>query len=260
MQCYLLGRLAVVFYGTALPLGNPRHQKVLARLALDANRSVPVSTIAAAVWDDPPASAHRIVRNAVSDLRIGWARAGVVEPDRIIVTERSGYALRIEPAALDTARFLELTHQAEAAAARRDGTGACHLLRRALSLWQGPLLGGMPGRVFTAAATRWDEERLAAWQRCTTLELSLGRHHAVVGELTELAAEHPYREEIVGHLMIALHRCGRAAEAMAKYHQLRERLAIDLGIDPDPRLQLLHTAILCRDSGAESTLQLGFDR
>jgi DNA-binding SARP family transcriptional activator len=91
---------------------------------------------------------------------------------------------------------------------------------------------------------------LSATEQCIDLELKLGRHHDRVGELTELVARNPLRERLVGQLMLALHRCGRQAEALDAYRRLRTRLATELGIDPGRDLQELHGTILRNEAGA----------
>ncbi|MGD0698409.1 MAG: BTAD domain-containing putative transcriptional regulator [Trebonia sp.] len=71
-------------------------------------------------------------------------------------------------------------------------------------------------------------------------DLHHGRHEQLVPQLQELTACHPVREQFHGQLMLALHRCGRQAEALAVHwaHQHCDRfpdgqLYVNLrGFDP----------------------------
>ena len=56
----------------------------------------------------------------------------------------------------------------------------------------------------------------------------------LVGELKALVAEHPLRERLRGHLMTALYRSGRQAEALNAYQDARRVLVDELGIEPEP--------------------------
>jgi Bacterial transcriptional activator domain len=67
------------------------------------------------------------------------------------------------------------------------------------------------------------------------------------GELAQLVGEHPLRERLSGQLMVALYRCGRHAEALRAYADLRETLVEQLGIDPSPAVGRLQAAILRQD-------------
>jgi hypothetical protein len=60
-----------------------------------------------------------------------------------------------------------------------------------------------------------------------------------VGELRRLVEESPYRERLVGQLMIALYRSGRHAEALEAYERTRRALDDDLGLQPSDELQRL---------------------
>jgi DNA-binding SARP family transcriptional activator len=64
-------------------------------------------------------------------------------------------------------------------------------------------------------------------------------------------AAYPFREQFRSLQMVALYRCGRQAEALAGFHQLRVRLASELGVDPSPQLGLLYQAIVRADSGLD---------
>ena len=75
----------------------------------------------------------------------------------------------------------------------------------------------------------------------------LGRHAELVGELEELVSQHPFREGLRAHLILALYRAGRQSEALAAYQATRKLLLDELGIDPKPELQELERAILVQD-------------
>ncbi|MEV4229224.1 BTAD domain-containing putative transcriptional regulator [Streptomyces bobili] len=66
----------------------------------------------------------------------------------------------------------------------------------------------------------------------------------LVPELAALAAEHPLREAYHRQLMLALHRSGRRAEALAVHRDLRTRLVEELGVEPGPAVRDAHLEIL----------------
>jgi tetratricopeptide (TPR) repeat protein len=62
--------------------------------------------------------------------------------------------------------------------------------------------------------------------------------------LAALVAEHPLREAYHRQLMLALHRTGRQAEALAVHRDLRNRLIEELGIEPGPAVGEAHVQVL----------------
>jgi hypothetical protein len=70
----------------------------------------------------------------------------------------------------------------------------------------GPLQVLVEGRA-VRLALRLNEERLTVAEECVALELELGRHRELTGELAALVRAHPLRERLVGQLMTALYRC-----------------------------------------------------
>ena len=60
-------------------------------------------------------------------------------------------------------------------------------------------------------------------------------------------AEHPFRERLWRHLMLALYRAGRQADALVAYHRARAALDEQLGIEPGEELRALEAAILRQD-------------
>ena len=118
-------------------------------------------------------------------------------------------------------------------------------MRDALSLWRGPALADFGYESFAQTAiARLEEIRLAAVELRIDADLALGRHDDLVGELEALVAEQPLRERLRGHLMTALYRSGRQAEALDAYKDARRALVDELGIEPSTALQELEQAIL----------------
>jgi DNA-binding SARP family transcriptional activator/tetratricopeptide (TPR) repeat protein len=244
----LLGTLDVFDdAGAPVRLTGLRQRKLLALLLLNAERAVSLDALVEAVWDDdPPATAKRQVQNSISALRRLLTGCCSDRPGGppVIVAEGNAYRLRLAGAELDARIFSDQVAAAqELASAGRIGEAAANL-RAATKLWRGPPLAGMTGRVLEAAAARLDEQRHSATEETVELELRLGRHGELVGELTELVAVYPLRERLVGQLMRALDRSGRRADALEVYRRFRLLLADELGLDPGVPLQELHTAIL----------------
>src|SRR4029450_7377028 len=74
-----------------------------------------------------------------------------------------------------------------------------------------------------------------------------GRETAPAGQPEPLVPPEPFPEPLWGQLMLALYRAGRQAEALDAYRRARTVLEEELGIEPGPDLQALHTAILRQD-------------
>ena len=120
-------------------------------------------------------------------------------------------------------------------------------LRAALRLWRGPALAGVPSRIVQAATVRLEEARLCALEEQVRLDLVLGRHQEVIGEIVALAAAEPFREKVQAYLMLALSRSGRRAEALEVYRRTRTAFIEELGIEPSQDLQHVHSDILTHD-------------
>jgi DNA-binding SARP family transcriptional activator len=253
----LLGPLEVLLHGKLIDIGAARQQIVLAMLLLGANRTVSVSRLIEALWDDdPPSTAKGQVQICVSALRRQLTVAGGCPA---IVTRPAGYLISAPDDALDVRRFEALAANGAAAAAEHRPEEAVQLLRAGLSLWRGLAATGVDSRVVQVSATRLNESRVAAMENCLELELQLGRHHDVIGELRELVAEYPLRERLHGHLMLALYRSGRQAEALESFRLARVVLMEELGLDPSEQLRSLEQAILVNDRslGLPETIRAG---
>ena len=121
-------------------------------------------------------------------------------------------------------------------------------LEQALSLWRGRPLDDLAYERFAQGEiARLEQLRLAALEELIEAKLALGRHAELVAQLETLVAEHPYRERLRGHLMLALYRCERQADALQAYQDARRTLVEELGIEPGERVRELERAILAQD-------------
>ena len=244
MEIRLLGPLELVAPDGSMELGSSRSRAVLAALALQANRVTTVDQLVDAVWDSaPPATARAQIRICISDLRRAFRDARIAAA---IETRPSGYLLEIGPSELDTTEFDRLVAVARDQAASADCVRAVATLRTAEELWRGPALSGVSGPTVQAAAARLNDARLVATEERIRLELELGRHQSVIGELRALVEREPLRESLHRMLMLALYRAGRQAEALEVYQRTRSLLVEELGVEPGPELRDLHAAVLDR--------------
>jgi DNA-binding SARP family transcriptional activator len=246
----VLGPLEVLRSGDAVPLGGPRQRAVLALLLLQANQVVSLDRLVEDVWEGhAPAASIATLQTYVSHLRRalepGQPRGDARE---VLATRDHGYVLRVNREQLDAAVFQdELTSGIAALEAGRHAEAA-RRLGQALDLWRGPVLADLSDYAFIRLeAARLEELRLAALDARINADLTLGRHHMLTAELDRLVREHPLRETLHVQRMLALYRCGRQADALAAYQQVRGLLADELGIDPGEPLRRLHQGVLAQD-------------
>ncbi|MFC1412140.1 BTAD domain-containing putative transcriptional regulator [Streptacidiphilus sp. N1-12] len=259
LEFQLLGAVRARLDGMPLELGSPQQLAVLARLLLAAGRAVPVQDLVGGIWGETsPPRAVGTVRTYVSRLR------GLLDParakrgrDTVLLSVGDGYALRIPDGALDLDLLEQLRTRAAKEYSAGDPAAAGALLDRALALWSGEPLAGVPGEYATRerdriAALRFDlvEERAAA-------DLAQGLHGQAVALLGPLVAEQPLRERPRAQLMLALYRGGRQAEALGVYADTRRLLVAELGVEPGPELAALHRRILAADPDLDPAPQPG---
>ena len=246
MRYSILGSLEVERDGERIQVDGPRQQALLATLLLEEGRLVPFGRLIDSVWDtEPPATAREQVHKCVSELR--RLLCPVSPSPRIIETCPPGYMISVGGEELDHRRMQCAVSAARAASAAGDGQEAVELLRQAAALWRGPTLDGLSTRVMRAAAARLDEQRLMILEDRFDLELNLGRHRELIGELVALVIEHPVHEPFVYSLMVAFYRAGRRPDAVRLYKQIRQTYIDELGLEPGEHLRGLHRSILSAD-------------
>ena len=255
MRFAVLGPIRAWAGEDEVPLGSPQQRAVLAALLLRRGQAVGITELVDAVWGaDQPVEPVALIRTYVSRLR------KVLEPDRtrgeparLIESVADGYVVRIEEHSLDLVEFEAKVAEGRRLSTAGDLTRASELLRSALTEFGGTPLAGVTGPYAEAERSRLSDLRLGALETRLSADLALGRHQDVVGELPALRAKHPLREVLSELLMVALYRCGRQAEALEVFSSTRRTLVEELGVEPGPSLQDLHSRMLAADPSLSPT-------
>lgn len=240
MQVRLLGPVEVETNGgDPVVLSAAKERSLVAALALTGGSTVSTSSLIWSLWgEDPPGAARKTLQTYVWNLRRALGQD-------LLVTEPVGYRLVVRPDEVDVHCFRSLVRQGDQALREGDADRARKLLGRAVALWRGEPLAGVARHTGLASdATRLEQEYLAALEARIAADLAGGRHRDLVGELEFLVREHPYRERLWAHLMVALYRSGRQADALASYQRVRQVLRDELGLEPGGELQRIEVAIL----------------
>ncbi|MFF4163930.1 BTAD domain-containing putative transcriptional regulator [Streptomyces sp. NPDC001741] len=246
MEFRLLGTVSVDTRTGPLPLGPAKRRSLLAALLLSANTPVPVARLTDSLWgEEPPPRARGVIQGHVSRLRALLTGAEAQAYGVELLTLGDAYVLRVPETLLDYQRFEELLMLARQ---QRSANDTVRMLDEALSLWQGPPLGG----AFTegplqAAAHTLEESRLATVEELARAYGNLGEHHRAASVLRAEAVAHPMRESLAAALILALYRAGRQSEALDWFHRTRRLLADELGIDPGHELADAYALILRGD-------------
>ncbi|WP_018543806.1 AfsR/SARP family transcriptional regulator [Streptomyces sp. LaPpAH-108] len=243
MEFRLLGTVSVDTFTGPLPLGPAKRRSLLAALLLSANTPVSVARLTESLWDEtPPSQARSVIQGHVSRLRALLTGADAAAYGVELVTLTDAYLLRVPESLLDAQRFEELLMMARQ---QREPADAAMMLTEALSLWQGPALGGaFTGAPLQAAAHTLEESRLATVEELARTYTALGEHHRAATVLRPEAVAHPMRESLAAALIKALYGAGRQAEALDWFHRTRRLLADELGIDPGRELADAYALVL----------------
>ncbi|MHC3472894.1 AfsR/SARP family transcriptional regulator [Streptomyces sp. 7R007] len=228
--------------GAVRTIGSPKIRALLAALLLEPGRVVSVASLKDALWGGaPPASAQASLHNHVARLR-----RLLDDPERLRAVP-PGYVLRVERGDVDVDLFERHFAAARGAHAARNWERVVRECTAALGWWRDAPLAGLPADFGGLAfSQRLHEARLLLleWRYDAELALDGTRPDALVPQLAALAAEHPLREAYHRQLMLALHRAGRQAEALAVHRDLRTRLVEELGVEPGAAVREAHVEVL----------------
>ncbi|MFI6845107.1 BTAD domain-containing putative transcriptional regulator [Kitasatospora sp. NPDC050467] len=245
MEIRLLGPVELCTAdGEALAVGGAQRRAVLALLALELGRAVPVERFFELLWgDEPPTHAKAALQGHIAALRKLLTGSGFT-----LLTRAPGYRLTGDPGAVDAVAAAEL---AARAAGTTDDTAAA-LLRQALGLWRGAALAGLPATPLRGAlADGLDDARTGALTAWARRQLRLGQGHTAVPALEQAVRADGLSEPMTALLMRCLHQSGRSPDALRVYHRSRVRLGEELGVTPGPALQQALAEVLAADRATD---------
>lgn len=225
------------------PIAAAQPRMVFAILLSEMGRAVSTERLIDEIWGDrPPRAAVGTIQGYVMRLR------RLIGGSDVLVTRGRGYELVADAGEVDAGRFEQRIAAGRLSLAAGRLERAVEELTDGLGLWRGSALADVaPCTIVTAESLRLDEARLTAMESRLGAQLELGRHADVVDDLHRLVREHPLREQLCAHLILALVRCGRRGEALEAYRRIRERLVDELGIEPGQPLRDLQRAVLTED-------------
>ncbi|MGW3635662.1 AfsR/SARP family transcriptional regulator [Streptomyces sp. NPDC005122] len=246
MEIRLLGPIELRLEGGGtVEISGSKRRAVLALLALEPGRSVPVERFFELMWGShPPAQARAALQGHVAALRKVLKGSSFT-----VLTRASGYMLTGDFDRIDVRLSEALLARARATA---DETSAVALLRRALDLWQGEALGGLPDTDLRRFLTeRLNDQRIQLIEAWAERLLRLDQGLAAVPLLDQCVRAEGLREPTIALLIRCLHQSGRISEAVSVYHQARARLSDELGVGPSADLYEAFYAVLEGDAAAK---------
>jgi DNA-binding SARP family transcriptional activator len=228
LQFQVLGPLAVVVDDEPIPLGPPLQRRVLAALLLRRNENVSRRTLIEEVWPSDALAfdgweLEERKRGAlftyIARLRVALAPvAEAIGQDTVLVTEDSGYRLRLPDRYVDETTFRDLVRQGQDALDADRPAEAAQRLDRALALWRGRPLGSLHAEAFAHdTVARLDAARRDALEATADALLRLHRHRDLLADagLWRWVEEYPASERLHHALAVALHRGGQSAAAVS---------------------------------------------
>ncbi|MFC8430896.1 BTAD domain-containing putative transcriptional regulator [Streptomyces sp. NPDC057253] len=245
----VLGAVEADVDGVRVGLGGPRQRAVLALLLCARGRVLSADRMVEQVWEGrPPARALASLQAYVSNLR------RILEPGRaprgraeVLVSDATGYAVRVPDEAVDAWRFEGVVRRAREVSSARE---AGELLQEALGWWRGPAYAEVADAEWALAeVARLNELRLSAQELLLDALVRDGRWSEAVPSAEVLTREHPLREEGWRLLATALWGAGRRGDALDALRRSRRVLHDELRLAPGPALVELERAILGRREG-----------
>jgi len=241
--------------GVTTPIRAGRLRQLLAALLVDGPRTVRSEVLLERLWSEGEADASAATLHVtVNRLR------RMLEPERsspdpwtTIVRDGDGYRLAIEPDDVDRFRYQRLVDESRALV-DTNPEAALVLIDEAHSLWRGDPWEGLGDAAWLAAEVQRVRDLCADGVDVQAQALvHVGQWDRAVTLLRYAIDVDPFRERRWELLMVALYGGGHQQGALAAFDDLRTLLVEELGVEPQPALQRLRSAILAHDESVLPT-------
>jgi len=229
--------------------GQPR--ELLAYLALQRGRPSPRDRVMEALWPDKePKKSINCFHQAVRLLRTGLARQpGMPAGDAILIENRGEYRLAHALFSVDALAFEEALDGAEEAERAEEGERQGELLRRAVALYGGDLLGDQAADWAAGERHRLRERYMGALRALSRWHETRGDLAAALTLAVQRAEVDPLAEAYHRRVM-RLHAKGGDHEAVRRrYALVREVLRLELGTSPSERTRTLYERLMEQGGG-----------
>lgn len=245
---YLSGAVEARVDGVVVPLCGLKQRCVLAVLLANHGAVVSLDRLIDEVWGEAaPGKALASLRAYVANLRrILTPPTGSPQPTTLRLESRPhGYQLNLlADDRIDLHSFEELVKGGRAALVRTDAAEAVRMLDSALALWRGDPFGEFTDCGFAHTDTlRYAALRNTAIEARFDAALQLGLDADLIPEIEAAVAQDPLQERLWGHLMVALFRTGRGADAILAFERACAVLDREAGIRPGEWLQTLRRKV-----------------
>ncbi|MFC4337104.1 AfsR/SARP family transcriptional regulator [Salininema proteolyticum] len=235
----MLGTFAATVDGKEVPLSGRQEPTVLAYLAVHRGRPVAHYRLSELLWPgEQPETVARQISNLMSRLKGKLKKAGF---EALSNRNRTSTLTDVDTD-VETADHYAL--KAKRASREGDSDGVADQAGRFLDTVPDHPLEAFDGEEFRAESQRL--QGLAEEMRYL-VAAALGakaRWREAQTVTSRLIESNPYSGKAVRLHMKALHFGGDKARALAVFDGHRERLAEEMGVDPDPETRELHTAVL----------------
>ena len=202
----LLGPVRIERGDDVLPSHSPEEQAVLSMLLLRHGGPVTHVELTEGLWGRHSPGRAGGLSTYSSGLR------KILGPG-ILTTTADGYALYAPHHSVDVNRCEQLVADAKSRREDGDPTTARDAVQRALDLWYGEPLDGVPGPAAEATRTRLRDLRLSLYATRAELDLELGHFERAATDLDDLLRTHPGHEDFRRLCVLALRNLDRVADA-----------------------------------------------
>ena len=259
VEYFLFGAIEARIEGSAVAVGGPKQRCVLSVLLANHGSVVSVDRLIDSVWEgDAPPKALISVRSYVANLRRVLTPVGADGTgEQRLESRPNGYRLNLLAGdVVDLYRFEALVSAGRTALIRSDPGGAVGMLGEALTSWRGDPFGEFAYHDFAVPdVRRFTALRATAIEARLDAALQLGAGAELVPDIEAAVAHSPVQERLWGHLMLALYRAGRTADAVRAFDRACRTLQREIGSGPGEGLQTLLEKI--KDESVDLQLRHG---